>query len=242
MIKRFLQLLTNEVKILRNLIHYRIYISPKQEKSIVSQFHKLYYDAHIFGKTWCNTFWLGIPTLKCPLDLWIYQEIIFEVKPDVIIECGTAHGGSALFLASVCDLVGNGKVITIDIEDKKGRPKHNRIKYLLGSSTSKEIVRKVRSLVKNGDKVMVVLDSDHHKEHVLNELRIYSNFVTKGSYIIVEDTNINGHPVYPEFGPGPMEAVEEFLREKNKDFVVDKTKEKFYLTFNPKGYLKRIND
>jgi len=238
MLNKFLYLLKNEVKTLRNIIHHRFYINPKLEKNIVDHFHKLYYDSKMFDKTWGNTFWLGVPIEKCPLDLWIYQEIIFEVKPDVIIECGTAYGGSALFLASICDLVNNGKVITIDIADK-GRPKHKRITYLLGSSTSKEIIEKVRSLIKGMDKVMVSLDSDHHKEHVLNELRIYSKFVTKGSYLIVEDTNINGHPVLPEFGPGPMEAVEEFLKE-NKDFVVDKTKEKFYLTFYPNGYLKKI--
>lgn len=239
MIKNFLRLLKNEVKTLRTLIHHRIYINPKLEKSIVDQFHKLYYDSPMFGKTWGNTFWFGTPIMKCPLDLWIYQEIIFEVKPDIIIECGTAQGGSALFLASMCDLMNNGKVITIDIEDKEGRPKHKRITYLLGSSTSKEIVEKIKSLVGNDDKIMVILDSDHSKQHVLNELKIHSKFITKGSYLIVEDTNINGHPVYPDFGPGPMEAVDEFLK-KNKDFVADKTKEKLYLTFNPNGYLKKI--
>lgn len=227
------------MKILRNLIYHRVYIAPKLEKSIVDQFHKLYYDSHIFGKTWGNTFWMGIPIRKCPFDLWIYQEIIFKLKPDIIIECGTLYGGSVLFLASMCDLVDNGKVITIDIEDKEGRPKHKRIKYLLGSSTSEKIVKQVRKLISDKDKIMVILDSDHHKEHVLNELRIYSEFVTKGSYIIVEDTNINDHPVLPTFGPGPMEAVGEFLKE-NKEFIVDRSKEKFYLTFNPKGYLRKI--
>ena len=239
MIKTFLKLLKEEVLALRILIRRRIYINPKLEKSIVDQFHRLYYDSSMFAKTWCNTFWFGIPITKCPLDLWIYQEIIFEVKPDIIVECGTENGGGALFLASMCDLVNNGKVLTIDIKDKEGRPEHGRITYLLGSSTSKEIVEKVRSLVGKDDRIMVILDSDHSKQHVLNELRIYSKFVTKGSYLIVEDTNINGHPVYTDFGPGPMEAVTEFL-EENKDFVTDKSKEKLYLTFNPNGYLKKI--
>lgn len=229
----------NNIRILLGLIAHRIYISPKLEKSIVDQFHKLYYNSRLFGKNWGNTFWQGIQIIKCPLDLWIYQEIIFELKPDIIIECGTASGGSALYLASMCDLVNNGKVITIDIEPQKGRPENKRITYLLGSSTSKEIVEKVKSLVRNNNKIMVILDSDHRKQHVLNELRIYSKLVTKGSYLIVEDTNINGHPVSPDFGPGPMEAVDEFLKE-NKDFIADRTREKLYLTFNPSGYLKKI--
>ena len=240
-LKRFLQLLKKGAKTLRSFIYYRAYrayIAPKSEKNIVDEFHELYYYSYNWGGTWDNTFWLGILTRKCPLDLWIYQEIIFEVKPDVMIECGTANGGSALFLASMCDLVNNGKVITIDIEDKEGRPTHKRIKYLLGSSTSIEVVEQVRKLISDKDKVMVILDSDHSKGHVLSELKIYSKFVTKGSYIIVEDTNINGHPVFLDFGPGPMEAVEEFLKE-NKDFSVDRSREKFYLTFNPKGFLQK---
>jgi len=211
------------------------------EKSIVDQFCNLFYDSFIFGKSSIKTrmFWLGIPTRKCPTDFWIYQEIIFELKPDVIIECGTASGGSALFLASMCDLVDNGKVITVDIEDIKGKPSHKRIQYLLGSSTSIEVVRQVRKLITHRDKVMVILDSDHHKEHVLSELRIYSKMVTKGSYLIVEDTVFNGHPVHPEFGPGPMEAIDEFLK-GNKDFVIDTDREKLILTFNPKGYLRKV--
>ena len=167
------------------------------------------------------------------------MEIIFEIKPDVIIECGTAKGGSALFLASMCDLVKNGKVITIDIKNIKGLPQHRRIKYLIGSSTSKEIIEKIKSLIRKNDKVMVVLDSNHTKPHVLNELRLYNKLVTKGNYLIVEDTQLNGHPVMTQFGPGPMEAVESFLK-GNKDFIVDKTKEKFYMTWNPNGYLKKI--
>lgn len=181
---------------------------------------------------------MGIPVLKCPLDLWIYQEIIFKTRPDIIIECGTAKGGSALYLASVCDLVNNGRVITVDIEDNKDKPKHKRITYLLGSSISKQIIEKIKKLVGN-KKIMVILDSDHSKQHVLSELKIYSKFVTKESYLIVEDTNINNHPVLSNFGPGPMEALKEFLKE-NKNFIIDKEKEKFYLTFNPKGYLKKI--
>lgn len=238
-VRELIYLLKNEVKTLRNIIYHRLYINSKLEKNIVEQFQKLYYDSRLFGKGWSNIFWFGIPITKCPLDLWIYQEIIFELKPDIIIECGTSNAGSALFLACICDLINNGKIITIDIEDKKDRPKHKRITYLLGSSTLEETEEKIKSLIKNEDRIMTILDSSHQKEHVLNELKIYSKFVTNGSYIIVEDTCLNGHPIEPDFGPGPMEAIDEFLKE-NKNFVIDKSREKFYLTFNPNGYLKRI--
>jgi len=217
-------------------IKYLIYLMIK--KDIIERFHELYYDS--FSKTWGKTLWLGIHAAKCPLDLWIYQEIIFELKPDIIVECGTGCGGSSLFLASICDMIDKGRVITIDIEDKEGRPQHKRITYLLGSSTSEDIVEQVRKLISPKDKVMVSLDSAHDKDHVLEELRIYSRLVTRGSYIIVEDTNLSGHPVVPTDELGPMEAVEEFLKD-NKGFVIDKTREKFYLSFNPNGYLKKID-
>ena len=213
---------------------HRVY-DPKTEKGIIEQFHRLYYDYSICGESYKKTFWMGTLTMKCPLDLWIYQEIIFQTRPDMIVECGTAEGGSALYLASILDLVNKGRVITIDIKRVKV-PRHKRITYLVGSTVSDEIVEKVKSFIKKGDKVMVILDSDHHKDHVLKELRIYSDIVTKGNYLIVEDTNLNGNPVVPAFGPGPKEAVEEFLK-SNKNFIIDKSREKFYLTFNPSGYL-----
>ncbi|NYZ76095.1 class I SAM-dependent methyltransferase [Candidatus Micrarchaeota archaeon] len=238
MIKKIFETIETEVRTLRGLIYYRFFGRPDSE-SIVGEFNKLYYNYGVFGGTWKNTFWLGTRVRKYPTDLWVYQEIIFKLKPDVIIECGTGNGGSALFLASIFDLVDRGKVLTIDIKQDDGRPRHRRITYLTGSSTSDEIVKKVGSFVKKDHKVMVILDSDHHKEHVLKELRIYSKFVTKGSYLIVEDTNLNGHPVEVEFGPGPMEAVGDFLNER-RDFVVDKEREKLYLTSNPRGYLRRV--
>lgn len=227
LLNKFLKIFINKTKI-TNFVN----------KNIVDQFHLLYFNS--WKKTIRNTYWLGVPTIKCPLDCWIYQEIIYKIKPDLIIECGTSYGGSALFIASLFDLIDNGKVITIDIsEEKKNKPQHKRIQYLIGSSISNKIIKQVKSQISANDKVMVILDSDHKKGHVLNELKIYSKFVSKGSYLIVEDSNINGHPVLPNFGLGPMEAIEDFLKE-NKNFIIDKTKEKFFLTFNPNGYLKRI--
>jgi cephalosporin hydroxylase len=204
-------------------------------KKIIDDFHNLYFEK----RAWLKTSWLGVPVLKCPFDLWIYQEIITSVKPDIIIECGTAHGGSALYLASVCDLINHGRIITIDIRDNQNRPDHKRIKYLKGSSISAEKVEQVKREIHKEDTVLVILDSLHKYNHVLQELELYKELVTPGSYLIVEDTNINGHPIRPGCGKGPMEAVEEFL-ENNKEFTVDRSKEKFMLTFNPNGYLKKI--
>jgi cephalosporin hydroxylase len=197
-------------------------------------FHHFYYDENI----WQKTKWLGVPVLKLPLDLFTYQELLYDTQPDVVIEAGTLHGGSAYYFASLMDLLGNGEIITIDITELPNRPQHPRITYLLGSSTSDEILSQVKSMIPEGAKVMVVLDSDHSRDHVYNELRLYHELVTPGQYLVVEDSNINGHPVYPEFGPGPMEALESFLAE-NTDFEVDRSREKFLVTFNPNGYLRK---
>lgn len=209
-------------------------------QDVIDLFHKLYYDTA--KQTYGNTFYFGVPTLKCPLDLWVYQEIIYRTKPDVIIETGTYKGGSALFLAHILDAMGNGKVITIDNHSEGARPdrkmlQHKRIIGIVGDSISPTTVRQVKKLIVPTDRVMVILDSNHLRNHVLKELNIYTKLVTRGNYLILEDTNINGHPVYPEFGPGPMEALDEFLI-THKNFVSDRRMEKFYVTFNPCGYLR----
>lgn len=196
--------------------------------NVIDDFHKLYCAAG------SPTYWKGVQILKCPLDLWTYQEIIHDVKPDLIIECGTYLGGSALYFTEIS----KARVITIDCEYHGNRPKHPRLRYILGSSVDESVLREVRKEVEFAKTVLVILDSDHSKEHVLKELLTYQDFVTPGSYMVVEDTNLNGNPVFDNFGPGPMEALEEFLQSDNL-FEVDKSREKFILTFNPKGYLKR---
>lgn len=219
-------------------LYHRLYISPKSERELVDRFHRLYYDAANFGKTWKDTRWMGVPTWKCPLDLWIYQEMLFELKPDLIIETGTFNGGSAHFMASLCDILNKGRIISIDVQDRAGRPTHKRVEYWLSSSTAPEIVERVRKQIQPGNTVLVFLDSDHRRDHVLAEMRAYAPMVTPGSYMVVEDSNLNGHPVHPEFGPGPMEALDAFLVE-NRDFEIDESREKFFLTFNPRGYLRK---
>ena len=210
----------------------------RSPEDVVRDFHELYDGDHT--RTIGNTYWLGEHSSKCPLDLWVYQEILVERRPDLIVECGTFFGGTAHYLACICDLIDNGRVITIDVRERQPhrRPRHPRIEYRTGSSASPEIVSGVEQSIAAGERVMVILDSDHHKPHVLAELQAYSPLVTPGDYLIVEDTNINGHPVRPDHGPGPMEAVEEFLA-GNDDYYVDESREKFYMTLNPGGYLRR---
>jgi len=227
----------------RSALYQRILRQDSIRNAIVKEFQRLYYNTR--SRTWQNTRWLGVPIIKCPFDLWVYQEMLFELRPSVVVECGTSKGGSAYFLSSMCELVGHGHVITIDLYPKPNRPEHERLTYLSGSSTDPQIIRDVTRRIRDADgegaSVLVILDSDHSREHVLDELRLYSPLVTPGSYVIVEDTQLNGHPVWPDFGPGPMEAVDIFLSE-NDEFEVDTSREKFYLTWNPRGYLKRVKD
>lgn len=213
---------------------------------IVKEFHKLYYGNG--GRTWSgNTKWLGYNVLKCPFDLWIYQEIIYETRPDIIIETGTGNGGGALFLASLCDFIGNGIVISIDTENTNhilDLPKHNRVIYINGSSISEDVhddigkIAEIREKSAGHDiRIMAILDSKHEKDYVLQEMRIYGEMVSVGSYLIVEDTNLDK---YCDTGfEGPLFAVDDFLKESDM-FIRDTEKEKFYLSFNPGGYLKKV--
>jgi cephalosporin hydroxylase len=202
----------------------------------VRAFHRLFYDTQ--DTTWKQTFWLGVTVRKCAFDLWTYQEILVETHPDLIVETGTYLGGSAFYMASVCDLLGHGKVVTVDISAPAGRPRHRRITYLQGSSTDPGIVERIARRAQRAERVMVVLDSNHSRDHVLRELEVYGPLVTPGCYLVVEDTNVNGHPVLPDHGPGPMEAIEEFIATTD-DFEVDRSRENRLLTFNPSGYLRR---
>lgn len=206
-------------------------------RTIVDQFHRLYY--HADPHPWERTYYRGYRILKLPSDLWIYRSLLDELRPSLVIETGTRFGGSALWLADQLELLGHGRVVTVDIEELPNRPEHERITYLTGSSTDPALRARILDLLPDdGGHVLVVLDSDHGRDHVLAELRTLSGLVTPGSYILVEDTNINGHPVLPNFGPGPMEAVNEFLAETTS-FDVDRAREMFYFTMHPNGFLQR---
>lgn len=206
-----------------------------------------------------NFFWLGVPILQIPQDIQALQEIIWEVKPDLIIETGIAWGGSIIFSASMlaileaCGLIANGLVVGIDIDIRQhnkeslaAHPLSQKIIMLEGSSIAEEIMQKVTALAKNKKRVLVCLDSNHTHEHVLAELRAYAPLVSVGSYCIVGDTGIEDLPTGivtdRPWGKGnnPKTAVWEFLKE-NKNFEIDKVLEaKLILTGSPDGWLKRI--
>lgn len=210
------------------------------DRVLIRKFNKIYYDFELFDKM----SWFGVPSMQNPCDNWIMQEIITEVKPDFIIETGTGEGGTTLFYATVLSQVNDsGKIITIDVvpqfeKASKFKLFRERVEFIKGSAASPEIVEAVTSRVK-GKKVMITLDSKHSKENALNEMKSYAPLVSRDSYLVVQDTHVDGYPNVPDFGPGPYEAAHEFLK-TDKNFVIDRSREKFLLTFYPSGYLRRI--
>jgi cephalosporin hydroxylase len=186
-----------------------------------------------------GTSYFGVKTLKSPLDAWVYQEIIFETRPDVIVEIGNRYGGSALMLAHLCDLVGKGRVVGLDVSHKDVAERvraHPRITLIEGDACGN--YGAVARLIQPDERVLVIEDSSHTFENTLNVLRTFSPLVKAGDYFIVEDSICHhGLEVGPK--PGPFEAIEAFARE-NKNFAIDRSRERFLVTWNPKGYLKRI--
>jgi cephalosporin hydroxylase len=174
------------------------------------------------------------------------QQIMYELQPDFVVETGTFQGGSALYWAHTLNGLGlqNSRVLTVDISDyTKGAADHplwkKYVTFYLGSSTDPSIVSQIAQKVK-GKKVIVTLDSDHTMNHVLQELKMYAPLVNRGSYLVVEDTHMDGVPTAPDFGPGPLAAVRKFLADGgSKDFEQDLTREAYVMTFNPGGWLRR---
>jgi cephalosporin hydroxylase len=184
--------------------------------------------------------WMGHRVMKNPLDAWIYQEIIYDVQPDVIVEIGSRYGGSTKYFANLLDLIGKGVVVSIDINRTEYTLEHQRVKVLTGDSASSDIVENVADLCK-GKSVLVIHDGDHSKSQVLKDLSCYAGFVSPGSYFIVEDGIVDLFHYGDGLGfkeGGPLAAVEEFLKD-HPEFVIDEERERYLLTYNPKGFLKR---
>ena len=218
----------------RGLNAVRFRVDRRLDRASVSRAHDVLYESD----AWTRARWLGAQALKNPLDLWVYQEIMAETRPALVVETGTYRGGSALFLASICDLLDGGEVVSIDVEPVRvDYPEHPRITYLGGrSSTDPDVVAEVRERAA-GRNVLVILDSDHSQAHVEAELEVYAPLVPVGCYVIVEDSNIGR--IRKDLMPGPLEAVETFLAQTD-EFVIDREREKFLITFNPSGYLRRV--
>lgn len=200
-------------------------------------YFRWFYDSHV----WKRMHYRGVRILKVPSDLWNYQEIFAERRIDWVLETGSRHGGSALYFADLLVLNGaRGRVISIDVDAASNQVReHPRIDFLLGDSGSQETAERVRAMLPaDRGALFVILDSDHAKAHVLRELAVYLPLMRQGDYLVVEDTCVNGHPVRPSFGPGPYEAVEQFLGEHPGAFAADRKREaKFGFTASPGGYL-----
>ena len=200
-----------------------------------------------------NFSWMGRPIIQYPQDIIAMQEIIWEVKPDLIIETGIAHGGSLILYASLLELIGDGEIVGVDIDIREHNrqeiekhPMFKRIKMIQGSSVDEEIVAKVKELTVGKSRIMVILDSNHTHDHVFKELEFYSPFVTTGSYLVVFDTIVEHLPEGSvtdrpwDIGDNPKTAVQEFLR-SHPDFEInEEINNKLLISVSPDGYLKKV--
>lgn len=237
----------------KNIQSLRKYVSVKQDKNIkeLEETGLAFVRAAAKNKLSYEVDWLGVPVIQTPEDLILMQELVFKTQPDFIVECGIAHGGGLIFYASLFELLGKGMVIGVDVEIRKynrmvieSHPLAKKIKLIEGDSVSKQILERIKKIIPQGSKVIICLDSDHTKAHVLKELELYKDLIIPGYYFVVFDTIASelaklGVASEKYLNNGPKEAVEVFLR-KNDNFKIDKTFNKLYISDSPNGYLKRI--
>lgn len=209
-------------------------------------------DQHHYSYVWR---WLGLPIIQMPTDVVALQEIVWEQRPQVVVETGVARGGSVLLYASILQLLGEGTVVAIDIDirahNRRGIEEHplaHRVQLIEGSSVDDAVLTEVRERIGSAEPVMVVLDSNHTHEHVLEELRRYGPLVSKGQYLVVADTVIEHLPLQSHrprpWGPGdnPATAVAVYLQETDRFVVDEEVNGKLLMTSNPGGYLRCVKD
>jgi cephalosporin hydroxylase len=188
---------------------------------------------------------MGVTTLKSPSDMWNYQEVLVALKPSLVVEFGTRFGGSALFFAAVMRQIGRPfKLLSVDIDAdtvSAATRQDPDVELMTMSSTDSRVAERIGALRREfPGPVFAILDSDHAEAHVLGEMKLLRPVLVKGDYMIVEDSNVNGHPVYPSHGAGPYEAIEAYFREFPDDYSHDVIREKkFGFTWAPNGFLIR---
>jgi cephalosporin hydroxylase len=208
---------------------------------ITEEYHKWYYGTLIQERT----SWMGVHCWKSVSDMWNYQEILTELKPSLVVEFGTRHGGSALFFATIMRQLGSPfKVLSVDISHRLVKPVVRNdpdIILVESSSVAPMVAEKIRQMrAEWPGPVFAILDSDHSAAHVIAEMKLLHPLLSAGDYLIVEDSNVNGHPVLPGFGPGPFEAIQAYEREFPDDYVHDRRREeKFGWTMATNGFLIR---
>ncbi len=181
--------------------------------------------------------WMGVRALKNPLDAWIYQEILYEVRPQVVVELGSAYGGSTLFLCHILDLLGvEATVVSVDQQHSHFAAEHQRIEKVTGDTRSPEVIARVGELC-DGKRTLLIHDASHVADVVLEDLRNYGPLVTPGSYMIVED----GVRDFLAGLPGPVAAIDQLLAE-SREFEIDQKRERYLFTYNPRGFLRRRDD
>jgi cephalosporin hydroxylase len=212
--------------------------------------HRRYYE----GEAWKRMTFLGVPVQKWPGDLWNYQEILHALRPSLLVEFGTHRGGSALYFAEVLRAIDDGdarpagsravRVLTVDIDPAACHETvvaRGDIERMSCSSTDAAVGARIAALRKaQPGPVFAILDGDHRRDHVRAEMELLRPLLVRGDYLVVEDGNVNGHPVFKAFGPGPIEAIREYVTAHPDDYERDVEREtKFSFTFAPEGYLRR---
>ncbi len=210
-------------------------------KSCPSFFRTLLNDEFVrHTDNYSHLTWMGVPVWQNIADLWVIQEVISQLRPALIVETGTNRGGSSLFYAHLMDLLGEGRIVTVDVE-KLHHLQHPRVTCLHGNSTAPEILQQVRAIAADiTGQVLVILDSDHSASHVMGELREYQALVPPGGYVLVQDGIIDTLPRFTHARPGPLPAIEQFLAE-HPNFQIDEDLcQKFPISHHPRGWLKRM--
>jgi cephalosporin hydroxylase len=219
----------------------RLEQSRAEHADLLQRYHDLWYSS---GHTWHYTHFLGVGLMKCPNDIWMYQDLMSRLRPQVVIETGTYQGGSALWFAFLMDMlrIDGGRVLTVDIKNyrKTWLVEHPRIFYLNGNSADPDVADDIQEVLPERGGRLVVLDSDHSAEHVRHELELYAPMLRVGDWLVVEDTNIGWTDGAGGGDRGARGGVQDYMDQHPGEFVQDLLSERYLLTMNPGGWMQRV--